>query len=595
MNSIGFSDLSNPRLKHNIITKLTIKKKNIKSFEELNLEKFPNLVHLICSDTCISSFKGFPQFKKLKTLNISGNSFTTLDDIPFLEELIELDCSKNNIHSTKGLSNLPSLNSFKASSNKISDISNINSFVNEIKIDYNELTSLKSISHLINLKYLSVSYNKLENLNYFPSCSYLENFYLNNNSINSLEGIPIDNQIKTLIFHNNLITSLDHIKDMKSIRILGFAGNLITNIDPLINLTQIKEIIISQNGISSLNGLKNMIYLKSLVMNGTNIKSLEEIIHLKQITEINCNCIPNFSFRKIEQLINLKSLFAKNCEITSIEDISKSTSIMNLELGKNKLKDIRAIHSMKSLRKLSVEFNELVTLEGIQELKNLVELNIENNYIPGIPEIINLKNLKKFNFNNNSIIKHTPEIKKALRKIRKNNSETFQEINTEPDIIRHYMTNSEITFLEKILLKWQDSNSFMDKHYLISQIFNLNPDKFKFVKFMQFFNSTFIITEFNCTSSLIFKSIYEELSTDYNIICRDCIVIEFINSLEESDKILSIIKKLINTINNYSNCLFFNFEGSKNKRKDDEMIENSSNDDLFILDYIPFTKKARIN
>ncbi|KAK4475556.1 hypothetical protein MN116_000835 [Schistosoma mekongi] len=139
------------------------------------------------------------------------------NSIEFLDWLVVLDIRSNN------LTNLPSLP-------KTLEILNIgHNWFRTIPDTIITLTSLKSISILIHLKYLSISHNQLTML---PEslCSMLNKLEYFNLGYNQLLMLPYNfgllKNMKTLILHKNFLTRLpETFGQLNSLKYLDLAGN----------------------------------------------------------------------------------------------------------------------------------------------------------------------------------------------------------------------------------------------------------------------------------------------------------------------------------------------------------------------------------
>lgn len=146
----------------------------------------------------ITNLNGVQYFSSLKKLSCSGNSLTTLPNLP--NSLVVLECNNNSITSLSSLPN--SINWFDCSHNFLTSLPNVPDSINYFACWSNSLTSLPVLPN--KLTHFSCGYNHLTNL---PALSNsLIVLSCAGNSLTTLPGLP--NSLISIDCGFNSLTSL---------------------------------------------------------------------------------------------------------------------------------------------------------------------------------------------------------------------------------------------------------------------------------------------------------------------------------------------------------------------------------------------------
>ena len=263
----------------------------------------------------INSLQGIENFVGLETLNVEGNSLTSLN-VSSLINLINLNCKINNISElilgsnlskleilscTNNLIdnlNLPELTSLKqldCYSNKIIALDlSLSNNLEYLDCSYNLLTTL-DISNLLKLTSLSCFENSIENLILSNDLTALTSLYCNANSISNLDLNGLTS-LQSLSCSYNQISTLD-FSTLTSLEILSCSYNQFDSLDlsnsPVTRLD------------CSFNEPLNVIYIK----NGVDIVFSNTLPFPGEVIT-NFNSCPNLQFICVDE----------GAEQTSIQD-----------------------------------------------------------------------------------------------------------------------------------------------------------------------------------------------------------------------------------------------------------------------------------
>lgn len=184
-------------------------------------------------------------------------------------------------------------------------------------LNENNLTDLKFVDNLINLKNLQVNFNFIDKIEYINKLDNLNEFWICENKIKKIENIPPD------------------------VRVLNLNGNLIEKIPKeMTNLANLSELNVSANNITDLRDIFNITQLTNLkilyfidenfgdnpICHFSNYRVFI-LHHLKNLETLDSVKVTNEEKKECESIFAKKSLFYK----TKIKNMNKTTkNIFNL-------------------------------------------------------------------------------------------------------------------------------------------------------------------------------------------------------------------------------------------------------------------------
>jgi len=223
------------------------------------------------------------------------------------------------------------------------------------------------------------------------------------------------------------------LKDLDSLRLERFAGHLkklclrtnyISELDPKIfhTLAKLEELDLYDNRITNgkkhkkgedeTDGIKdaldNMSELSVLDLSYNNLREVPKALdHLKSLTTV------YFVQNKIPEISGLGSVGAtlRSLELGSnkIREIKNLDALVNLEelwLGKNKIEKLQNLSSLKRLKILALQSNRITKIEGLEELESLEDLYLSHNGVSRMEGLEHNSKLKTLDLGHNVV----PEI-----------------------------------------------------------------------------------------------------------------------------------------------------------------------------------------
>ena len=93
------------------------------------------------------------------------------------------------------------------------------------------LLQWQNISHLSNLKILSIQSNRLAKISGLSALTNLEELYISHNALTEISGLDNNTNLRVLDISNNQITHLTNLKTQKHLEELWASSNLITSFE----------------------------------------------------------------------------------------------------------------------------------------------------------------------------------------------------------------------------------------------------------------------------------------------------------------------------------------------------------------------------
>ncbi|MFV8520625.1 leucine-rich repeat domain-containing protein, partial [Bacillus sp. SBS7] len=330
------------------------------------LFKLTSLKTLTVANNQISNanLAGIEQLKNIKKLSLSNNGLTNIEHLTPMKKLIELDLAKNELENIEPLSRLSTVQSLNLEENYISDITPLSQLTGlyDLKLGSNEIRDVRPVQELGKRMYIDVQRQKI-----------------------FLDDVEKDKEVKIPIY--NLQGELLDTIQLK-------------NGDGIVNNGSVKWSTTGEKTYEFRLDIKPE--ENRIKFNGTVIQNVvERLDEIKEDNEQKENVILD---KTLQQHINKESLGRENLNaLITKEDLSQ---IKNLEIFKEKgkdIKDITGLEYMTNLEKLTLEGVGLKSIEFISNLEKLNDVNVSHNQIEDITPLSSLKNLQWLNLADNHI------------------------------------------------------------------------------------------------------------------------------------------------------------------------------------------------
>ena len=313
-----------------------------------------NLTTLWLANNYISDISPLANCKLLATLDLSGNKITAttsengLASLERLQSLVCLKLDNNDIHTVKSLRRLIYLEVLSLSNNNIGDVNVLSGLtsLNYLDLDRNELSSFDAgtFTHLERLF--------LEDQGYYPENNDKE--YIN--TLEQVLNLDKATGIVELRLNNNIIDS-----------------NSVQSIE---NLTNLEYLSLSGNNVVDLGFLQDLIYLTHLELARCNIRQAREVKIKDQSTgETISEQIDNMSY--LSGMKNLVILdLSDNPDVHNISALSTLTKLSVFYMNNVELDSAASVRLMTKLQYLSLQNSKLTDFSFLNTLNQLEYLNL---------------------------------------------------------------------------------------------------------------------------------------------------------------------------------------------------------------------------
>ena len=359
----------------------------------------------------ITSLQGISYFQNLETLMLTSNEIK-LTDLSYLSQngkLKQLAIDNSELLTQLDLSVVPTLERFIYTGTKLKSLILDNPELKEAYL-YNDdwkgeghsgLTQLDFSARTTNLETLDISDNFITKID----LSHLVNLKKVSISCKNLSSLNLPASLKlTELAYWGKTKFPGNLADFPNLTRLSIRG-VETPLD-LSKNSKLKDLDCSYNGLTRLD-VSVLPDLEKLVCDGNELVSLD-LSRNPRLKELECsnNKLPELD---VSALPDLEKLVCKGNKLVSL-DLSRNPRLKELECSNNKLPELDvSVHS--DLEKLKCKWNAITSLDLSQTTK-LVELDCSNNKLtsldisrcPAIKDVrLGFNNLTEFNFSHTKL------------------------------------------------------------------------------------------------------------------------------------------------------------------------------------------------
>jgi Leucine-rich repeat (LRR) protein len=294
-----------------------------------------------------------------------------------------------------------------------------------------EITDLKPLSRLNNLRTLDVSFTHIQDIFPVRNLTNLHNLNCSNTFINSVDALIYSMELTILNISNTNIYSIESLANLGNLKILDISNTVIDNLEAISGMPFLEDLKMRKTRITDfapLNALSSLNYLD--LSDNQQLKSLEALSHLKQLKVIYFNNTKVKDLSPLSTLSNLETIYCENSEIESLLGLELLPNLKKIYCDNSLLGRQKAIDFMKEhphilvvyeSKQLQMWWNELPeawksvfseiaepdaipTKEQLHEITTIKEINVAGNaWITSLIPLDKLKNLQRLNVAETSI------------------------------------------------------------------------------------------------------------------------------------------------------------------------------------------------
>ncbi|KAK4574792.1 Protein nud1 [Recurvomyces mirabilis] len=385
----------------------------------------------------------------------------TLTDVqeaePYWEDLRELDLHDRSLASLYGLGDFcTGVQRMDVSNNALMHLEGAPTTLRSLNARSNQLSSLSSWHHLMNLQYLDLSNNELTSLAGLGCLVHMRELTANDNQIVNLDGLhELDGLLKLSVRRNNIkhldfedthlqrlveldvaennICAIQHLEQLYALQKCVLDGNmLLAGLSFNSSLAALQTLSVQRCGLARL----DVTHLPQLGELYADDNSLQTIIGLNSLRHLNV-----LSLRRQKLPIGHSiSIFDHGCEARDVRlsgNVMPSMTIMtsclnlqHLELASVGLQDLPDDFGLRlpNLRTLNLNFNALRDIRPLLNIQKLEQLSVCGNRLDrlrkSVATLSKLPTLRSLDVRDNPVTQgfyapvltsHTSLVRKACR------------------------------------------------------------------------------------------------------------------------------------------------------------------------------------
>ena len=320
------------------------------------LSKLQSLVCLMLNDNQITTVKSLQRLIYLQVLSLSDN---TIGNLPLtaLTDLTYLDLDNNQL-ATVDVGTYTKLQHLYLENNELIQVQNLNAVPNlqELRLNGNDVDvdTIRSISNLTQLYYLSLSGNTVPDLSFLSGLTGLTHLELADCDLTQTIEVSTVNST-TGESTTETVDNLSYLSTLTNLTILDLSNNTaLTDISALKPLTKIGVFYINNVPLESASDVRYMTKLQYLSMQNSDIHDFSFLSTLNSLEFVNLSGhnAAAFDFSYIKNYENIKALFLDSecgSEVVNFDKFVNKVSLQFLSLANLNINSIDNVPDMDSI------------------------------------------------------------------------------------------------------------------------------------------------------------------------------------------------------------------------------------------------------
>ncbi len=430
-----------------------------------------SLKYLNCEDTFINSIDVLSELSNLKILHISKTGVSSLEPVNGNENLTRIYCDDTQIKKVNTIGFMKEnpgclvifeseelLSSWQNMEEAWKDV--INSYADfteeptredlhallkleNVTISGNkEVTTLKPISRLFNLKILDISSTNVSDFENISESIGLEDLNVSNTSVENLEFMKNMDNLEKLNISQTKVSDLNPLNKLSSLEIIYadstgindkkafyFHENnpsciIVYKTDELLNwwntLSETwQEVFSGKFKIDSPPTpiqLHTLLFLDSLDLSSSEqIENLAPLSIMNGLKKLNLKSNNVVDLQVISHLINMEQLVLRQNPVSDLSPVSSLEKIQLLDISNTPVEDLKAIAPLTNLKVLKCSGTKIKSLKTLENLISLEEIEINNTLVKSLKPLQSLPGLKSIKCFNSRISPKNIEKFKAVK------------------------------------------------------------------------------------------------------------------------------------------------------------------------------------
>ncbi|KAK4494792.1 hypothetical protein PRZ48_014148 [Zasmidium cellare] len=331
------------------------------------------------------------------------------EDEPRWDQLKQLDLHDRALSSLHGLDEFcDRVQDMDASNNSLLYLNGAPASLRQLVARSNQLSSLTSWTHLMNLQYLDISGNRLDNLDGLGCLFHLRELRADDNQITSLDGImQLDGLLKMRLRRNkvqiadfehsqlhrleeldlceNKITTVRNVESLAAMKTLKLDGNPLTEFPAVENMPRLKHLSLNRCGLQRLS-VSGMRSLRTLLIDGNSLTTIEGIGKLKSLDVLSMrkqSLVDGLDIMILEQDLHARTIRLSGNDIPTLRLSKSLLSVKHLEIASAGLQELPDDFGLMlpNVTTLNLNFNSLKDLRPLLNIQKLQHLSVCSNRV----------------------------------------------------------------------------------------------------------------------------------------------------------------------------------------------------------------------
>ena len=269
------------------------------------------------------------------------------------------------------------------------------------------ISSLAGLEHATNLEILDLHNNNITDISPLQNLTRLKSLGLEDNNLLDISRLSGLTNLTELGLTGNSISVISPLRNLTKLVELWLDDNDIIDISPLSGLTKLKRLFLANNPISSFSPIEALIpkfiYYDSLIEDDTLRRAIREALGVASGGPIPANVVPVADMVLLEELTFEVLPESQTEKIRSLKGLEYATSLRELNLSGNDIRDISPLRDLANLTILNLSGNDIRNLSPLGGLTNLKWLYLDDNQISNLSPLGGLTNLTILYLSGNAI------------------------------------------------------------------------------------------------------------------------------------------------------------------------------------------------
>ena len=269
---------------------------------------------------------------------------------------------------------------------------------------------------------LNLSYFNLTNVpKSIAVLTQLNALKLNGNSeLSDLRPLAQLHNLRVLYVSSTKISDLSPLAQLKNLTELYVFNTRVSDLGPLAQLQNLTTLLVSDTQVSDLSPLAQLQNMVILEVHNTRVSDLSPLAQLQKMSRLHFNNTKVSDLSPLAQLNDLVWIEASNTRVSDLSSLALLRNLIILEVSNTSISNLSSLALLNNLTSLNISNTNVSDLSSLTLLQNLTSLDISNTRVSDLSPLklvvikgVSIKN-KKSNYNDGIHINGCPIINPPL-------------------------------------------------------------------------------------------------------------------------------------------------------------------------------------